>query len=368
MRSSTSASGADSSGSGHGCSTARRSAEGGFPRRDPAAWADADARFERGDDGPGSWTIVRPAVDGRLAGRDRRVDLRDPPGAVRRGRLLPRAGPELALDRRPPRRAPGRRRGTTSRGPPPVRPHRRLDAGRGPRRRPRRPRRRRPAGDRLGPPERRAQRTLRRADPLDRRRRRSRSSGARPAATGATTGSSSTHRASVTGPAGRPWRLADDLPELLEACAAIVASGPAFVVLSAHTPGLRAGAARRRARRRARPGPAGTSRGRRAGHRGGERSSARARGGRPVEPMSRDRSADRQRRQPAGPLGGRAARPRERGIAPAGSSSTGPASCSGRSTPGSWSRRSSCASHGAARRRASSSSVGSTPPIRASSR
>jgi 23S rRNA (cytosine1962-C5)-methyltransferase len=37
-------------------------------------------------------------------------------------------------------------------------------------------------------------------------------------------------------PGGRPWRLETDLPRLLEACVAILADGPAFVVLSAHTP------------------------------------------------------------------------------------------------------------------------------------
>lgn len=37
-------------------------------------------------------------------------------------------------------------------------------------------------------------------------------------------------------PGGRPWRLETDLQRLLEACVAILADGPAFVVLSAHTP------------------------------------------------------------------------------------------------------------------------------------
>lgn len=39
-------------------------------------------------------------------------------------------------------------------------------------------------------------------------------------------------------PAGRPWRLGTDLPRLLDACVAVLADGPAFVVLSAHTPGF----------------------------------------------------------------------------------------------------------------------------------
>ena len=38
-------------------------------------------------------------------------------------------------------------------------------------------------------------------------------------------------------PAGRPWRLETDLPRLLRACHAILADGPAFIILSAHTPG-----------------------------------------------------------------------------------------------------------------------------------
>jgi 23S rRNA (cytosine1962-C5)-methyltransferase len=39
-------------------------------------------------------------------------------------------------------------------------------------------------------------------------------------------------------PAGRPWRLETDLPRLLDACLAILADGPAFVVLSAHSQGF----------------------------------------------------------------------------------------------------------------------------------
>ena len=38
-------------------------AEGGFARRDPAAWSEADARFEAGPDGSGAWTTVGPEVD-----------------------------------------------------------------------------------------------------------------------------------------------------------------------------------------------------------------------------------------------------------------------------------------------------------------
>jgi 23S rRNA (cytosine1962-C5)-methyltransferase len=40
------------------------------------------------------------------------------------------------------------------------------------------------------------------------------------------------------GPTGQAWRLADDLPGLLEDCVELLADGPAFVVLSAHTPGF----------------------------------------------------------------------------------------------------------------------------------
>ncbi|MDP9481797.1 MAG: class I SAM-dependent methyltransferase [Chloroflexota bacterium] len=40
------------------------------------------------------------------------------------------------------------------------------------------------------------------------------------------------------GPGGRPWQLAADLPDLLEACAGVLADDAGFVVLSAHTPGF----------------------------------------------------------------------------------------------------------------------------------
>lgn len=39
------------------------------------------------------------------------------------------------------------------------------------------------------------------------------------------------------GPAGRPWRLADQLPALLETCAALL-EPDAFILLTAHTPGV----------------------------------------------------------------------------------------------------------------------------------
>jgi 23S rRNA (cytosine1962-C5)-methyltransferase len=40
------------------------------------------------------------------------------------------------------------------------------------------------------------------------------------------------------GPGGDAWRLVDDLADLLAGCAGLVADGPAFLVLSAHTPGF----------------------------------------------------------------------------------------------------------------------------------
>ncbi len=40
------------------------------------------------------------------------------------------------------------------------------------------------------------------------------------------------------GPGGRPWRLETDLPELLEAAILTLSDGPAFVVLSGHTTGF----------------------------------------------------------------------------------------------------------------------------------
>ncbi len=40
------------------------------------------------------------------------------------------------------------------------------------------------------------------------------------------------------GPGGTAWRLTDDLADLLAGCAELLVHGPAFVVLSAHTPGF----------------------------------------------------------------------------------------------------------------------------------
>ncbi len=37
---------------------------------------------------------------------------------------------------------------------------------------------------------------------------------------------------------GKPWRLASDLPALLAACVELLEDGPAFLLLSAHTPGF----------------------------------------------------------------------------------------------------------------------------------
>ena len=43
------------------------------------------------------------------------------------------------------------------------------------------------------------------------------------------------------GAAGRSWKLADRLSDLLEACAALTGPRPAFIVLTAHTPGVWSG-------------------------------------------------------------------------------------------------------------------------------
>jgi 23S rRNA (cytosine1962-C5)-methyltransferase len=40
------------------------------------------------------------------------------------------------------------------------------------------------------------------------------------------------------GSSGKPWRLGADLPALLAACAGLLDEGPAFIVLTAHTPGF----------------------------------------------------------------------------------------------------------------------------------
>ena len=92
---------------------------------------------------------------------------------------------------------------------------------------------------RLGASQRRAQRAGRRADPLDRRRRRCGSPSARRAAAVATPASSSTHRASGTGP-GRASRGSSrrTSPSCSTRAVATLADGPAFVVLTAHTTGF----------------------------------------------------------------------------------------------------------------------------------
>jgi 23S rRNA (cytosine1962-C5)-methyltransferase len=40
------------------------------------------------------------------------------------------------------------------------------------------------------------------------------------------------------GSSGKPWRLAADLPSLLETCTGLLDDGPAFIVVTAHTPGF----------------------------------------------------------------------------------------------------------------------------------
>ena len=37
---------------------------------------------------------------------------------------------------------------------------------------------------------------------------------------------------------GRPWRFVEDLPDLLAACIELLHDGPAFIILTAHTPGF----------------------------------------------------------------------------------------------------------------------------------
>jgi 23S rRNA (cytosine1962-C5)-methyltransferase len=208
--------------------------EGGFPRREPAAWTDADARFELGDDGPGRWVTIAPEVEtpwtvsvgdlafeirlarsgqlgcfpeqastwswiaeriaGSALGRPLEVlDLFAHTGgstlaAARAGARVVHvdaARPALAWARRN-----AELNGLTEA---PIRwiaddaaSFTRREARRG----------RRYDGIVLDPP-------------------------------------SFGH-----GPDGRPWQLAGDLPDLLEACAAVLADDAGFVVLSAHTPGF----------------------------------------------------------------------------------------------------------------------------------
>jgi 23S rRNA (cytosine1962-C5)-methyltransferase len=207
--------------------------EGGFPRRDPAAWADADARFELGDEGTGRWVTIAPEVEtpwtasvGGLAFEIRLaqsgqlgcfpeqastwswIEERIAGSALGRplevldlfahtgGSTLAaaRAGARVVhVDAARPAIAWARRNAELN-GliEAPIRwitddatSFTRREARRG----------RRYDGIVLDPP-------------------------------------SFGH-----GPGGRPWQLAGDLPELLEACAAILADDAGFVVLSAHTPG-----------------------------------------------------------------------------------------------------------------------------------
>ncbi|MEO8229483.1 MAG: class I SAM-dependent methyltransferase [Chloroflexota bacterium] len=208
--------------------------EGGFARRDPAAWADADARFELGDDGSGRWLTIAPDVEtpwtALVGGLEFEIRL------ARSGQLG--CFPEQAstwfwIAERIARSALGRTLevldlfahtgGST------------LAAARAGARvvhvdsaRPALAWARRNAGlnglavapirwiaDDVTSFTRREARRGRRYDGivLD------------PPSFG-------------HGPSGQPWQLARDLPGLLEACAAVLADDAGFVVLSAHTPGF----------------------------------------------------------------------------------------------------------------------------------
>jgi 23S rRNA (cytosine1962-C5)-methyltransferase len=216
--------------------------EGGFARRDPAAWTDADARFELGDGGAGDWVTVAPDVGtpwpasiggltfeirlapsgqvgcfpeqakswawlaGRLA--DARPTTDDATDAGRPAEVLDlfahtggatltaaRAGARVVhVDAGRPSLAWARRNAELNGlAGAPIRwiaddaaAFVRREARRG----------RRYDGIVLDPP-------------------------------------SFGH-----GPSGQSWRLADDLGDLLSGCVGLLVEGPAFVILSAHTPGF----------------------------------------------------------------------------------------------------------------------------------
>jgi 23S rRNA (cytosine1962-C5)-methyltransferase len=209
-------------------------AEGGFARRDPAAWADADARFELGEDGAGQWITIAPEVEtpwtASVGGLDFEIRLApsgqvgcfpeqasnwgwlgERIGSVAGGRPLEvldlfghTGGSTLAaahagarvvhVDAARPATAVARRNAQLNGlAEAPIRwitddaiAFTQREARRG----------RRYDGIVLDPP-------------------------------------SFGH-----GPGGRPWQLASDLPDLLDACAAVLADDAGFMVLSAHTPGF----------------------------------------------------------------------------------------------------------------------------------
>jgi 23S rRNA (cytosine1962-C5)-methyltransferase len=212
--------------------------EGGFERRDPAAWAGADARFELDDEGTGRWVTVAPEVEtpwttevGGLAFEIRLA----PSGQV--GCFPEQASTWAWLA--------DRIGGTAGARPPEARPPEvlHLFAHTG--------------GSTLA-----AARAGARVVHVDAARpaiawarRNAELNGLAEAPIRWITDDASTFTRREArrgrrydgivldppsfghGPGGRPWRLATDLPDLLEACAAVLADDAGFVVLSAHTPG-----------------------------------------------------------------------------------------------------------------------------------
>ena len=206
----------------------RPAAEADEPPRDPAAWAGADLRYGR----DGGWRSATGDVP--IAWQVEDVDLRfelrpTPTGQVG---LFPEQAPNRAWFATPSRRcrrAAGRAE--------PVCLLRGDDALGGRGRGLRDTRRRRPSRRRLGPPQRPAvgadRPTIRWiVDDVEgfvareaRRGRRYDGTVLDPPSYG-------------HGAGGRGWRLSDRLPSLLAACADLTGPQPAFVVLTAHTPGF----------------------------------------------------------------------------------------------------------------------------------
>lgn len=209
-------------------------AEGGFARRDPAAWADADARFELDDHDTGRWVTIAPEVETpwTAAVGDLSFEIR-----------LSRSGqvgcfPEQATTWR----WIARRIGETNAGRPLEVLHLFAHTG----------------GSTLA-----AARAGARVVHVDaarpalawaRRNAALNGLSEAPVRWIADDATAFTRREARRGrrydgivldppsfghgPGGRPWQLAGDLPELLDACAAVLADDAGFVALSAHTPGF----------------------------------------------------------------------------------------------------------------------------------